>query len=57
MGERNPSQYPMKPQLGLTKDEDGIPVNDTEYRRLIGSLIYLIHSRPDLSYSVGVVSR
>ncbi|XP_035844452.1 secreted RxLR effector protein 161-like [Helianthus annuus] len=27
------------------------------YRRLIGSLRYLLHTRPDLSYSVGVVSR
>ncbi|XP_042757513.1 secreted RxLR effector protein 161-like [Lactuca sativa] len=47
----------MEPRLGLTKDEDGVPVNATEYRCLIGSLRYLIHSRPDLSYSVGVVSR
>ena len=32
-------------------------MNATEYRRLIGSLRYLIHTRPDLGYSVGVVSR
>ncbi|KAL7608522.1 hypothetical protein Lser_V15G11935 [Lactuca serriola] len=47
----------MEPRLALTKDEDGVSVNATDYRRLIGSLRYLIHSRPDLSYSVGVVSR
>ncbi|XP_023738700.1 uncharacterized mitochondrial protein AtMg00810-like [Lactuca sativa] len=57
MGECNPSEYPMEPRLGLTKDEDGVPVNATEYGRLIGSLRYLIHSRPDLSYLVGVVCR
>jgi hypothetical protein len=27
------------------------------YRQLVGSLLYLTHSRPDLSYVVGAVSR
>ncbi|KAJ0941493.1 putative RNA-directed DNA polymerase [Helianthus annuus] len=57
MLECNPSKWPMEPKLHLTKDEKGEAVNPTIYRRLIGSLRYLLHTRPDLSYSVGVVSK
>jgi hypothetical protein len=32
-------------------------VDATQYRRLVGSLRYLVHTRPDLAYSVGYVSR
>ena len=34
------------------------PVDETLYRRMIGSMIYLmISTRPDISYAVGVLSR
>ena len=32
-------------------------VDATLYRQLVGSLIYLTHSRPDLSFSISLVSR
>jgi hypothetical protein len=32
-------------------------VDATLYRQLVGSLLYLTHSRPDISYAVGLVSR
>jgi hypothetical protein len=32
-------------------------VDNTLYRQLVGSLLYLTHTRPDLSYAVGEVSR
>jgi hypothetical protein len=32
-------------------------VDNTLYRQLLGSLLYLTHSRSDLSYAVGAVSR
>ncbi|XP_056864313.1 secreted RxLR effector protein 161-like [Raphanus sativus] len=32
-------------------------VDEREYRRSIGCLRYLLHTRPDLSFSVGVLSR
>ena len=32
-------------------------VNNTLYRKLIGCLLYLTHTRPELSYAVSVTSR
>jgi hypothetical protein len=32
-------------------------VDNTLYRQLVGSFLYLSHSRPDLSYAVGTFSR
>ncbi|KDP30510.1 hypothetical protein JCGZ_16690 [Jatropha curcas] len=53
----NSSRVPMEPKCKLKK-QDGEPfVDATEYRRIIGSLRYLVNTRPDLAYSVGVVSR
>ncbi|GKA04731.1 ribonuclease H-like domain, reverse transcriptase, RNA-dependent DNA polymerase [Tanacetum coccineum] len=43
---------PMDPGTRLTKIIEGTMVNSTEYRSLIGCLRYLLHTRPDLSYSV-----
>ncbi|CAI8603983.1 unnamed protein product [Vicia faba] len=48
---------PAKPRLQLSKDVDEDDVDPTQYRRLIESLRYLCHTRPDLAYSVGMVSR
>ncbi|KAD6453893.1 hypothetical protein E3N88_08599 [Mikania micrantha] len=57
MSNCNAAKYPMEPKMQLHKDENGKDVNPTEYRKVVGSLRYLIHTRPDLSYSVGVVSK
>ncbi|KAJ0558737.1 putative RNA-directed DNA polymerase [Helianthus annuus] len=57
MADCNAAQYPMENKLQLTKEGEGAEVDPTHYRRLIGSLRYLLHTRPDLCYSVGVVSR
>ena len=37
--------------------ESGDPINKEAYQRLVGRLIYLFHTRPDISYAVSVVSR
>ena len=37
---------------------DGEPISDaTRYRQLVGSLIYLTITRPDISHAVGMVSK
>nr|GFA09333.1 ribonuclease H-like domain, reverse transcriptase, RNA-dependent DNA polymerase [Tanacetum cinerariifolium] len=53
----NETLIPMDPCTRLTKITEGTMVNPTEYRSLIGCLRYLLHTRPDLSYSVGLLSR
>lgn len=46
----------MDARLKLSK-EGGECVEETQFRSIIGSLRYLVNTRPDLSYSVGYVSR
>jgi hypothetical protein len=43
--------------LKLKKESNSPPVDPTEYRSLVGSLRYLVNTLPDLSFSVGYVSR
>ena len=53
----NPCETPMEPRLKLCKYKEGEAVDLTAYRSIIGSLRYLVNTRPDLAFSVGVVSR
>ncbi|KAJ9542631.1 hypothetical protein OSB04_029137 [Centaurea solstitialis] len=46
-----PMKTPMAPPLSLEKDSKGKPVDVTLYRGMIGSLLYLTASRPDIMYS------
>jgi hypothetical protein len=48
---------PMEERLRLSRDSTVEEVDATLYRRIVGSLRYLIHTRPDLTYTVGYVSR
>ena len=48
---------PIGTHTRLTKDENGVSVDQSLYRSMIGSLLYLTASRPDLCYSVGVCAR
>jgi len=43
--------------LKLTKDDNGISVDQSMYRSMIGSLVYLTGSRPDIIFVVGVCAR
>ena len=53
----NPAHTPMEERLKLSRDSTAEEVDSTHYRRLIESLWYLVHTRPDLAFAVGYVSR
>jgi hypothetical protein len=57
MEDCNPCAVPMERRLKLSKDGSGEPVDSTEYRSIVGSLRYLVHTRPDITFVVGYVSR
>ncbi|GJY04936.1 hypothetical protein Tco_0370876 [Tanacetum coccineum] len=48
---------PMETKVPLTKDEESFDVDVHLYRSMIGSLMYLTASRPDIMYAVCVCSR
>lgn len=43
--------------IKLIGDSDGTNVDESLYRSMIGSLLYLTASRPDIAYDVGVCAR
>ncbi|GJU56809.1 retrovirus-related pol polyprotein from transposon TNT 1-94 [Tanacetum coccineum] len=47
-----PMKTPMSSDTKLTKDEECESVDSTKYRGMIGSLLYLTASRPDIMFSV-----
>ncbi|XP_076932782.1 secreted RxLR effector protein 161-like [Bidens hawaiensis] len=47
----------MEAGLKLSKNEEGVKANATEYRKLIRCLRYLTHTRPDINFTVGYASR
>ncbi|GJU67257.1 ribonuclease H-like domain-containing protein [Tanacetum coccineum] len=55
-----PSATPLEQNLTITNEPsstDPVLDNVTEYQKLIGKLIYLTHTRPDISYSVHCLSQ
>lgn len=56
MGDCNSVCIPMEFGLQLSKGLDEPEIYATLYRRRIGSLRYLMHSRPDMASSVGILS-
>ena len=50
-----PSDTPIKARNGM--ESDGKPVDREKYQRLVGRLIYLSHTRPDIAFAVSVVSQ
>ncbi|MDV2887789.1 hypothetical protein RYX45_21720, partial [Alkalihalophilus pseudofirmus] len=52
-----PVDTPMTTNLKLTKDEEGNDFNEKIYRAMVGSLLYLTASRPDIMFSVCLCAR
>ncbi|CAA0841943.1 cysteine-rich RLK (RECEPTOR-like protein kinase) 8 [Striga hermonthica] len=48
---------PMEERLKLTKASTAAKVDATLYRSIVGGLRYLVHTRPDIAFAVGYVSR
>nr|GEW17072.1 retrovirus-related Pol polyprotein from transposon TNT 1-94 [Tanacetum cinerariifolium] len=48
---------PMVDRLKLDEDLSGIPVDHTRFRSMVGSLMYLIASRPDFVFAVCMCAR
>ncbi|GJT47722.1 putative ribonuclease H-like domain-containing protein [Tanacetum coccineum] len=48
---------PMVDQFKLVEDLKGIPVDQTRFRGMVGSLMYLTASRPDLVFAVCMCAR
>lgn len=47
----------MEPRFQLNKDESGKPVDSTLYKSMVGGLRYLVYTRPDVAFAVGIMSR
>ncbi|XP_070681711.1 uncharacterized mitochondrial protein AtMg00810-like [Malus domestica] len=52
-----PASSPMEQNLSLSKDDGDYINNPSSYRRLVGRLIYLTVTRPDLVYAVHILSQ
>eukprot|EP00253_Pinus_taeda_P002078 PITA_02078 len=57
MQDCKPATTPMEPGLKLSAQSSSPPVDETLFRQLVGSLIYLTATRPDISFSVSYISR
>ncbi|RVW73200.1 Retrovirus-related Pol polyprotein from transposon RE1 [Vitis vinifera] len=52
-----PAKTPMDTTVKLEESDGSAPVDKGRYQRLVGKLIYLSHTRPDIGFSVSVVSQ
>ncbi|GKE02845.1 retrovirus-related pol polyprotein from transposon TNT 1-94 [Tanacetum coccineum] len=52
-----PTKTPMSTEIKLTKDDEADFVDSSKYRGMIGSLLYLTASRPDIMFSVCLCAR
>jgi hypothetical protein len=55
MEDSTPVSTPMVTGCKLSKDDDSPNVDQSSYRSMIGSLLYITTSRPDIMHVVGMV--
>jgi len=57
MESAKPKDTPISPSTRLVMDDGSPSVNEKSYRGMIGSLLYLTASRPDIIFSVDLCAR
>ncbi|WVZ52036.1 hypothetical protein U9M48_003131 [Paspalum notatum var. saurae] len=57
MGDSKPMTTPLSTNTALDADEDGEAVDQKEFRGMIGSLLYLMATMPDIQFAVGLCAR
>jgi hypothetical protein len=57
MEDCKPVITPMQTSCRLSKDDDSKSTDQRQYRSMIGSLLYLTSSRPDVMHAVGQVAQ
>ena len=57
MQDCKPTSTPMEKSLKLSAKCDSPSIDDTTYRQLVGSLIYLFATRHDINFAVSYISR
>ncbi|KAL0539936.1 hypothetical protein IC582_024157 [Cucumis melo] len=53
----HPADTPIEFNFKLGNSYEQVPIDKEQYQRLVGKLIYLSHTRPDISFPVSVVSQ
>ena len=57
MDKSNSVHNPIVPGCKLGKDEGGVKVDKTHFKQMVGSLMYLTATRPDMMFVVSLISR
>jgi hypothetical protein len=57
MLESNEVSSPIIPGFKINKDEDGITVDETYFKQLVGNLMYLTTTRPDMMFVTSLICR
>ncbi|WVZ52026.1 hypothetical protein U9M48_003121 [Paspalum notatum var. saurae] len=57
MADASPQMTPMSTSTALNADEHGKKVDQKVYRGMIGSLLYLTATRPNIQFAVGLCAR
>ena len=52
-----PAHTPVEEGLKLCVETNQVSIDKGRYQRLVGRLMYLAHTRPDLAYALSIVSR
>ena len=52
-----PVTTPIDPNVKLGEGGDSPPVNHYQYQQIVGKLLYLTHTRPDISFAVNLLSQ